>query len=55
MHHLSCLSVDKGYMNENIYFYMAECDENMTESYHASFLYFDCIMRLTPLDFMEVK
>ena len=37
-------------MNENIYFYMAECDENMTKSYHAS-----CIMRLTPLDFLEVK
>ena len=30
MHHLSCLSADKDYENENIYFYMAEYDENMT-------------------------
>ena len=40
MHHLSCLSVDKEYMNKNIYFCKVECDENMTKSYHASFLTF---------------
>ena len=50
MHHLSCLSVDKDYRNDNIYFYMVECDENMFKSYHESF-----IMSLTPLDFLEVK
>ena len=37
MNHLLCLSADKDYNNENIYFYMAECGENMTKSYHASF------------------
>ena len=40
MHHLSCLSFDKDFKNENIYFYMVECDENMTKSYHVSFLTF---------------
>ena len=40
MHHLSCLSVDQDYRNENIDFYMAECDEDMTKSYHASFIIF---------------
>ena len=40
MHHLSYLSVDKDYRNANIYFYMVEYDENMTKSYHASFLTF---------------
>ena len=40
MDHLSYLSTDKGYNNENIYLYMAECDENMTKSNHASFLKF---------------
>ena len=36
MHHLSRLGVDKDYKNENIYFYMAECGENITKSYHVS-------------------
>ena len=40
MPHLSCLSVDQDYRNENIDFYMAECDEDMTKSYHASFIIF---------------
>ena len=44
MHHLLCLSVDKDYRNENIYFYMAECDENMTKSYYSSFLTFFIIL-----------
>ena len=35
MHHLSCLSVNKDYMNENVYFYMAECDENIDGYYVA--------------------
>ena len=38
MHHLSCLSVDKDYNNENIYFYMAKSGENMTKFYHVSFI-----------------
>ena len=53
MHHLSCLSVDKDY--KNFYFYMDECDENMTKSYHASFLTFWLYYKLTPLDFLKVK
>ena len=40
MHHLSCLSADKDYNNENLYFYMIECDENMTKSFHALSLIF---------------
>ena len=40
MHHLSCLSGGKDYNNKNIYFYMAECGENMIKSYHESFLTF---------------
>ena len=37
MHHLSCVSADKDYKNENIYFYIVECDKNMTKSCCASF------------------
>ena len=33
MHHLSCLSANKDYNNENIYLCSIECDENMTKSY----------------------
>ena len=40
MHHLSCLSINKDYNNENIYIYVAECGENMTKSYYASFIKF---------------
>ena len=38
MHHLSCLSTDKDCNNENIFFYMTESSENMTQFYHTSFL-----------------
>ena len=48
MHHLSCLSADKDCNNENIYFYMTECGENMNNFYHASF-------RAFWVDFWEVK
>ena len=44
MHHLLCLSVDKDYRNENIYFYTVECDENMTKSYYSSFPTFFIIL-----------
>ena len=40
MNYLSFLGFDKDYESKNIYLYMAECGENMTKSYHASFLTF---------------
>ena len=49
MHHLSCLSADKDYKNENIHFYMVECDKNMTKSYHASFLTFSLYFETNPI------
>ena len=52
---LSCLSADKDYKNDNIHFYMVECDKNMIESCYASFLTFHYITSLTPFDFLEVK
>ena len=31
------LSADKECKNDNIFFHLAKCGENMTKSYHASF------------------
>ena len=53
--HVSCLSVDKEYNNENIYFYVAKCNENMTNPTRRYFLHFDYLMILTPFDFLAVK
>ena len=52
MHHLSCLSYDKDYKNDNIYLYMVKCDENMTKSSYASFLTFSLYYETNPTDFL---
>ena len=49
MYHLSCLSADKDYNNENIYFYISECNENMTKSYHTSFPTFWLYYEMKPI------
>ena len=48
MYHLSCLSADKDYNNENINFYVVEWDENMTKSNHASFSTFWLLYETNP-------
>ena len=53
MHHLSCLSVDRDFNNENIYFYMDECNESITKCYHASFLIFLVYYETNPIWLLE--
>ena len=55
MHHLTYLNADEDCNNENICFYMAKCNDNMTKSYHALLPTFDYIMRLNRLNLLEVK
>ena len=49
MYQLSCLSVDKDCKNVNLYFYMAKCDENITNLYHVSFLIFWIYYEINPI------
>ena len=55
MRNLSFLSANNEYKNENIHFYMVECDKNMTKSCMHYFLNFHYIMRLIPFNLLEVK
>ena len=49
MHNLSCLRAHKDYKNENIHFYVVECDENMTKSCYGSFLIFSLNYETNPI------
>ena len=55
MHHLSWLSADKDNKHEKIHFYMAKCDENMSNSYRASFLIFWFYYVTNPISFFGIQ
>ena len=54
MHYLSfALSADKDYKNENIHFYLVECNGNIIKSCYASFLTFSFYYETKPICFLE--